>query len=80
VLEEVEAALVLPPAAEVLGPVPLPLEETDRGSDDDLARLVLRVPRADGPALSASLADLQRGRSARKLPHVRVEVDPIRLG
>ena len=80
VLEEAEAALVLPPAAEVLGPVPLPLEEADRGSDDDLARLVLRVPRADGPALSASLADLQRGRSARKLPHVRVEVDPIRLG
>jgi primosomal protein N' (replication factor Y) len=80
VLEEVEAALGLPPAAEVLGPVPLPHEEIDRGSDDDLARLVLRVPRAEGPALSAALADLQRGRSARKQPHVRVEVDPIRLG
>lgn len=80
VLEEVEAALCLPPAAEVLGPVPLPHEEIDRGSDDDLARLVLRVPRAEGPALSAALADLQRGRSARKQPHVRVEVDPIRLG
>jgi len=80
VLEEVEAALGLPPAAEVLGPVPLPHEEIDRGSDDALARLVLRVPRAEGPALSAALADLQRGRSARKQPHVRVEVDPIRLG
>ena len=80
VLEEVEAALGLPPAAEVLGPVPLPHEGTDRAGDDDLARLVLRVPRAEGPALSAALADLQRGRSARKQPHVRVEVDPIRLG
>ena len=80
VLEEAEAALVLPAAAEVLGPVPLPQEEIDRGSDEDLARLVLRVPRAEGPALSAALADLQRGRSARKQAHVRVEVDPIRLG
>jgi len=80
VLQEVEAALGLPPAAEVLGPVPLPHEGTDRAGDDDLARLVLRVPRAEGPALSAALADLQRGRSARKQPHVRVEVDPIRLG
>jgi primosomal protein N' (replication factor Y) len=60
--------------------VPLPPEEVDRTSDDDLARLVLRVPRAEGAALSAALADLQRGRSARKRPHVRVEVDPIRLG
>ena len=71
-------------AAELLGPVPLPQEEIDRshdrGSDDDLARLVLRVPRSEGAALSAALADLQRGRSARKQPHVRVEVDPIRLG
>ncbi len=80
VLEEAEAALVLPGGAEVLGPVPLPQEEIDRGSDEDLARLVLRVPRAEGAALSSALADLQRGRSARKQPHVRVEVDPIRLG
>ena len=81
VLEEVVETLQLPEAAEVLGPVPLVDAPRDLAAvDDDLARLVLRVPRADGPALSAALLDLQRSRSARKLTHVRVEVDPIRLG
>ncbi|MEP6815257.1 MAG: primosomal protein N' [Marmoricola sp.] len=85
VLQRLAETLQLPEAAEVLGPVPLvdgpQIRPGDLTSDgDDLARLVLRVPRAEGPGLSAALLDLQRGRSARKLSHVRVEVDPIRLG
>jgi primosomal protein N' (replication factor Y) len=81
VLEPLAETLQLPEAAEVLGPVPLVDAPRDLSSDEeDLARLVLRVPRAEGAALSAALLDLQRGRSARKLSHVRVEVDPLRLG
>ncbi|MCW2837020.1 MAG: primosomal protein, partial [Marmoricola sp.] len=38
------------------------------------------VPRSSGPALSAALGELQAQRSTRKLPHVRVEVDPAELG
>ncbi len=71
VLETAVAALRLPPGAEVLGPVP--------AADED-ERLVVRVPRAAGAALSASLTALQAQRSARKEPHVRVEVDPVALG
>jgi primosomal protein N' (replication factor Y) len=80
VLEEIATTLVLPEGAEVLGPVELPESECDPHVEDDLARLVLRVPRAAGAGLSAALLDLQRGRSARKLSHVRVEIDPHRLG
>jgi primosomal protein N' (replication factor Y) len=40
---------------------------------------VIRVPRADGAALSRSLSELQRLRSARKLDAVRVQVDPPSL-
>ncbi len=76
-LEVALAALALPPGAEVLGPVPL----TGAGArDDDQVRYVVRVPRAQGPALSRALRDLQAGRSARKQPHLRVEVDPAELG
>jgi primosomal protein N' (replication factor Y) len=81
ILEQLTETLQLPAGAEVLGPVPLVDAPRDLTTDDDdLARLVLRVPRAEGAGLSAALLDLQRGRSARKLPHVRVEVDPLRLG
>ncbi|MGI9155995.1 MAG: primosomal protein N' [Marmoricola sp.] len=86
VLEQVATQFTetLPAAAEVLGPVPVLDDGRHRSGDpateEQLSRLVLRVPRADGAGLSAALLDLQRGRSARKLSHVRVEVDPIRLG
>lgn len=70
-LDEYLDGLLLPPGAEVLGPVRV---------DDELDRLVLRVPRASGPALSRILGERQRERSAKKLPHVRVEVDPHELG
>ncbi|MFC5179677.1 primosomal protein N' [Nocardioides taihuensis] len=62
--------LAAPEAAEVLGPVDLP---------DGECRVVVRVPRAQGPALSAALHELQRVRSARKLDAVRVQVDPATL-
>ena len=70
-VEEALAALAVPAAAEVLGPVP---------TGDDDVRAVIRVPRAHGPALSAALGDLQRARSSRKLSAVRVQVDPPALG
>ncbi|WP_299058107.1 primosomal protein N' [uncultured Nocardioides sp.] len=70
VLEEVLAQLDPPPLVTVLGPVPAGPADTDD------QRLVLRVPRADGSTLSTVLGDLQRTRSARKQPPVRVQVDP----
>lgn len=72
-MESALAALVLPEGAEVLGPVPL---ETL----DDEVRYVVRVPRSAGSAMSAALGAMQAHRSTRKLPHVRVEVDPAELG
>ena len=62
--------LDLPPGGEILGPVP---------ADEGNQRLVIRAPRASGPALSALLSSVQQQRSARKLPHIRVQVDPIRI-
>ncbi len=62
--------LDLPPGAEVLGPVPV---------DDEMSRVVVRVPRAHGLALSRALGEVQRVRSARKLDAVRIQVDPVTL-
>ncbi|MBO9521223.1 MAG: primosomal protein N' [Nocardioidaceae bacterium] len=70
VLDAARAALELPAGAEVLGPVPA----------EDEQRLVVRVPRAAGADLSAALQAMQARRSARKEPHVRVQVDPHDLG
>jgi primosomal protein N' (replication factor Y) len=69
----VDDALTLldrPPGAEVLGPVPV---------DEGESRVVVRVPRAQGPALSRPLGEVQRVRSARKLDPVRIQVDPVTL-
>lgn len=71
-LDDVLHLLDLPDGAEVLGPVPL---EHDPGEH----RVVLRVPRSRGTALSEALGDLQRLRSARKLEAVRIQVDPLSL-
>jgi primosomal protein N' (replication factor Y) len=38
------------------------------------------VPRASGEDLSRALREMQAQRSARKLAHLRVEVDPAELG
>ena len=67
----VDDALTLldqPPGTEVLGPVEV---------DDGESRLVVRVPRAHGSALSRALGEVQRVRSARKLDAVRIQVDPM---
>lgn len=68
--------LALPEPVEVLGPV---AAEGAREEDDAEVRVVIRVPRAQGPALSRALGELQRIRSARKLDPVRVQVDPPTL-
>ncbi len=62
--------LAAPDAAEILGPVDL---------DDGESRVVVRVPRAQGRALSLALGELQRVRSSRKLDPVRIQVDPSSL-
>lgn len=69
-LEPALAALSLSEGAEVLGPV-----DADEGQ-----RYVIRVPRTAGAQLSSALVALQAQRSARKEPHLRVEVDPVALG
>ncbi len=68
-LEQALAALELPPGAEVLGPA-----EVEEGM-----RYVVRVPRTAGAELSRALVALQARRSARKEPHLRVDVDPTEL-
>jgi primosomal protein N' (replication factor Y) (superfamily II helicase) len=73
VLAEVLAQLDPPPQVTVLGPVPV---AASGPAETDQERLVLRVPRVDGPTLSTVLGDLQRTRSARKQATVRVQVDP----
>jgi primosomal protein N' (replication factor Y) (superfamily II helicase) len=69
----VDDALTLldqPAGTEVLGPVEV---------DDGQSRLVVRVPRVHGAALSRALGEVQRIRSARKLDPVRIQVDPVSL-
>jgi len=69
-VDDAVTLLAAPEAAEVLGPVDL---------HEDESRVVVRVPRAQGAALSAALGELQRVRSARKLDAVRIQVDPVSL-
>lgn len=69
-LDDALTLLDAPAGAEVLGPVPVDAEQW---------RVVVRVPRAEGTALSRALAELQRLRSSRKLDPVRVQVDPPTL-
>jgi primosomal protein N' (replication factor Y) len=76
-LEPALAGLELPAGSEVLGPVP---SGDGPGADPADQRYVLRVPRTAGAQLSSALVTLQALRSARKLPHLRVEVDPVSLG
>ncbi len=79
-IDDALTLLDLPPATDVLGPVACgPVDSgPGKGADSDL-RVVLRSPRAHGPALSRALRELQRVRSARKLDPVRVQVDPSSL-
>ena len=79
---EARDMLQLPDGAEVLGPVPV--EARGPGPppapEEQPVRAVIRVPRAAGPALSRTLGEMQGVRAARKLPPVRVQVDPVSLG
>lgn len=68
-VDDAVTLLQLPEGAEVLGPVRV----------DDEERVVVRVPRAQGGALSRALGDLQRARAGRKLDAVRIQVDPAVL-
>jgi primosomal protein N' (replication factor Y) len=61
----------LPAGADVLGPVRI---------DADTVRTLVRVRRRDGGALAAALHARQAARSARKLPPIRVRIDPADLG
>ncbi|MFB9903043.1 primosomal protein N' [Allokutzneria oryzae] len=68
----------LPETAEVLGPVPLGPESADGLAERE--RALIRVPRRDGKALAAALAEAQGVRTARKEPDpVRVRFDPPEL-
>lgn len=61
----------LPDRAEVLGPVP---------DGDDVHRVLVRVPRAQGAALAAALHAAAGVRSARRAPGtVRIRIDPREL-
>ncbi|WP_422774471.1 primosomal protein N' [Plantactinospora sp. WMMC1484] len=67
VADLVEAAR-LPPAAELLGPVPAP---------EGQERMLVRVPRSQAAALAAALHEAAAVRTARKAgPPVRIQVDP----
>jgi primosomal protein N' (replication factor Y) (superfamily II helicase) len=69
------AVLAPPESADVLGPVP-----AGGNDEDETERMLLRVPRRDGPALAAALAAAQAVRTARKTGDpVRVQVDPLDL-
>jgi primosomal protein N' (replication factor Y) len=81
--EDVEVAvtaLQLPAGAEVLGPVPVPRAGPPAPDEPVEVRTVVRVPRASGSALSRTLVEMQGVRDAKKLPSVRVQVDPVGLG
>jgi primosomal protein N' (replication factor Y) len=80
-VEAAVAALTLPAGAELLGPVPAPTgRDGVDGSGARAVRVVVRVPRAAGASLTRALREMLGVRSARKLPAVRVQVDPYALG
>ncbi|WP_245596398.1 primosomal protein N' [Nocardioides alkalitolerans] len=64
---------------EVLGPVPVAPRAGVPAPEEPEVRAVVRVPATGGDGLSAALGALQRERSARKLPAVRVQLDPPSL-
>jgi len=73
-VQELLALTELPDAAEVLGPVPV----EGRAAEEPVERMLVRVPRRDGPALSSALHAAAAVRSARKSSGaVRVELDPL---
>ncbi|GGD19900.1 primosomal protein N' [Nocardioides daphniae] len=80
-VEEALALVTLPDVVEVLGPVPVERRQDrpEAATEVEEIRMVLRVPRSQGTALSEALLAMQRLRSARRLAAVRVQVDPHTL-
>jgi primosomal protein N' (replication factor Y) (superfamily II helicase) len=78
---EFAAATALPPAAEVLGPVPMQ-RGADRGeaSREGQVRTLIRVPRSFAAALATALHEANGVRGARKAAPVRIRVDPVDMG
>ncbi len=76
----------LPEGTELLGPVPLPDGARkpfagESAEPVEVERMLLRVPKAAGLALSRALAAAQAVRGARKVDApVRVQVDPVDFG
>ncbi len=83
-IDELLAAADLPADVEVLGPVPLPATARKPFSGDspaEVERMLLRVPRRSGAALSRALTAAQAIRSThRSDAPLRVQIDPIDIG
>lgn len=81
---ELLGAAPLPAGADVLGPVPLPFTARKPFSGDspvEVERMLIRVPRAQGGALSAALTTAQSVRSShRNDDPLRVQIDPVDIG
>jgi primosomal protein N' (replication factor Y) len=75
-VEDFVRALPPLPGVRVLGPLPVP----ERPGHAAMVRSVVRVPRTESAALSAAVKNVTAGRSVRKLPLVRVRVDPLQIG
>ncbi len=69
-VSEALAAAELPDTVQVLGPLDI---------GEGRSRAVLRIDVRHGPRLTRALQQMQAGRSSRKLPAVRVQVDPTDL-
>jgi len=86
-VQEMTAALDLPPGAQILGPVPVDPPrprpgEPDAGAADDRPRerLMVRVPGARGAELARALKAASAVRAARRSPDpVQVRIDPLEL-
>ncbi|MEV0338792.1 hypothetical protein AB0H49_07165 [Nocardia sp. NPDC050713] len=83
-IDELLTAADLPADVEVLGPVPLPATARKPFSGDspaEVERMLLRVPRRTGAALSRALTTAQAIRSThRSDAPLRVQIDPIDIG
>jgi primosomal protein N' (replication factor Y) (superfamily II helicase) len=82
---ELVAVARLPAATALLGPVPLDSARAERPAvpatpATPAVRALLRAPRAAAAELAAALHEAQGVRSARKLPVVRVRIDPHDIG
>jgi primosomal protein N' (replication factor Y) len=79
-IEDLLSHATLPPGAEVLGPLEV-LEARSRETGEPRQRALVRVARAHGAELAATLKIASSARSARKaIETVRVVLDPVEVG